>query len=69
MEREKDMSKLKDIYTIHYHVHMGFDAEVEAESEEEALEIAEALFEAADTDAFYYIGSDNEGVIEIEHRN
>lgn len=63
------MSKLKDVYTIHYHIHMGFDADVEAESVEEALEIAETLFEAADTDAFYYIYSENEGVIKIEHRN
>jgi hypothetical protein len=53
----------KTEYTVHFHIHMGYDITVEADSEEEAIELAEEMFEDVEIEDFDFIDSTCEGII------
>ena len=64
VEAARYYETLKPEYTVHFHVHMGYNVTVSADSEAEAIEKAEEIFENADIADFDFIDYVNEGVIE-----
>lgn len=63
VEAARYYETLKPEYTVHFHIHMGYDVTIQADSEAEAIERAEEIFENVPVEDFDFLDFVNEGVV------
>lgn len=63
VEAARYYETLKPEYTVHFHIHMGYDVKIQADSEAEAIEKAEEIFEDVPVEDFDFLDFVNEGVV------